>query len=96
MAQVFSCEFCEIFKNTFFTEHLRATAPDFRDSNFIRKNAFFYRQIMNILHCSKTNGEIYFITSEEISSYPQLFFVFKVLRASFHCSSVTGLCSKDG
>ena len=26
MAQEFSCEFCEIFKNNFFTEHLRATA----------------------------------------------------------------------
>ena len=26
MAQVFSCEFYEIFKNTFFTEHLRVTA----------------------------------------------------------------------
>ena len=26
LAQVFSCEFCEIFKNTFFTEHLLATA----------------------------------------------------------------------
>ena len=25
VAQVFSCEFCEIFKNTFFTEHLRTT-----------------------------------------------------------------------
>ena len=24
--QVFSCEFCEIFKTTVFTEHLRATA----------------------------------------------------------------------
>ena len=23
LAHVFSCEFCEIFKNTFFTEHLR-------------------------------------------------------------------------
>ena len=23
---MFTCEFCEIFKNTFFTEHLRATA----------------------------------------------------------------------
>ena len=23
LAQVFSCEFCEISKNTFFTEHLR-------------------------------------------------------------------------
>ena len=26
LAQVFSCEFCEISKNTFFTEHLRVTA----------------------------------------------------------------------
>ena len=26
LAQVFSCEFCEVFKNTFFTEHLRTTA----------------------------------------------------------------------
>ena len=25
---MFSCEFCEIFKNTFFTEHLRATASE--------------------------------------------------------------------
>ena len=26
LAQVFSCEFCEIFKSTFFTEHLWTTA----------------------------------------------------------------------
>ena len=26
LAQVFSCEFCEVSKNTFFTEHLWATA----------------------------------------------------------------------
>ena len=26
LAQVFSCEFCEICKNTFFTEHVWATA----------------------------------------------------------------------
>ena len=26
LAQLFSCEFCEISKNTFFTEHLWATA----------------------------------------------------------------------
>ena len=26
LAQVFSCEFCEMFKNIFFTEHLRTTA----------------------------------------------------------------------
>ena len=26
LAQLFSCEFCEIFKNTFFIEHLRKAA----------------------------------------------------------------------
>ena len=28
LAQVFSCEFCETFKNNFFTEQLRVTASD--------------------------------------------------------------------
>ena len=28
MVQVFSCEFCKISKNTFFTEHLRTTASN--------------------------------------------------------------------
>ena len=28
LAQVFSCEFCEISKNTFFMEHLRVTASE--------------------------------------------------------------------
>ena len=30
LAQMFSCEFCEIFKNTFFTEHLWTTSSRFR------------------------------------------------------------------
>ena len=30
LAQVFFCEFCEISKNTFLTEHLRVTASDIR------------------------------------------------------------------
>ena len=29
LAQVFSCEFCEISKHTLFTEHLWTTASDF-------------------------------------------------------------------
>ena len=28
LAQVFSCEFCDIWKNTFFIEHLWATASE--------------------------------------------------------------------
>ena len=27
---MFSCKFCEIFKNTFFTEHFQVTASDIR------------------------------------------------------------------
>ena len=30
LAHVFSCEFCEIFKNTFFTEQLQVTDSDIR------------------------------------------------------------------
>ena len=29
LAQATSCEFCEIFKNTFLIEHLRATASEY-------------------------------------------------------------------
>ena len=29
LAQVFSCEFCETFKKTLFTEHFRVTADVF-------------------------------------------------------------------
>ena len=28
LAQMFSCEFCEMFKKTFFTEHFRKTASE--------------------------------------------------------------------
>ena len=34
LTRVFSCEFCEISKNTFFTEHLRTTAVETRFSSF--------------------------------------------------------------
>ena len=33
LAQVLSCELCEIFKNIFFKEHLRATASVSKYSN---------------------------------------------------------------
>ena len=32
---MFSCEFCEISKNTFFTEHLRVTASVGRPNFFV-------------------------------------------------------------
>ena len=33
LAEEFSYEFCEIFKNTFFTDHLRATASELEEVN---------------------------------------------------------------
>ena len=33
LMQVFSCEFCEISENTFFTEHLRTTASEKKIEN---------------------------------------------------------------
>ena len=33
-AHVFSCEFCEIFKNTFFAEHVRATVSEYSRIEF--------------------------------------------------------------
>ena len=35
-AKVFSCEFCEIFKNTFLTERLKASAFVYRTVIFIK------------------------------------------------------------
>ena len=35
---MFSCEFCEVSKNTFFTEHLRATASKSIGTNWIALN----------------------------------------------------------
>ena len=40
LAQVFSCEFCKMSKNTFFAEHLWATASEFMD--------FFYVKIFTV------------------------------------------------
>ena len=39
LAQLFSCEFCEISKNTFFTEHLWATASEESDGSNIAVKA---------------------------------------------------------
>ena len=39
LVQMFTCEFCEISKNTFFTEHLWTTASDFGTPLRIRVRA---------------------------------------------------------
>ena len=44
LAQVFSCEFCEIFKSTFFTEHLQATASISFKS--VKKSEVFFHWVL--------------------------------------------------
>ena len=45
LAQVFSCEFCKISKNTFFTEHLWTTASEVKNKWLFGRNIVrtFYR-----------------------------------------------------
>ena len=45
---VFLCEFCEIFKSTFFTEHLRMTASDIRMQEVIIYNLNLSLQFVKI------------------------------------------------
>ena len=55
LAQVFSCGFCEISKNAFFTEHVWATASDIRPFFFCF--FLFFNIMMNLLNidnCSRT------------------------------------------
>ena len=48
LLQVFSCEFCEIFNNTFFTKHLRTTASG--------NQLFISQSFLGIIY------KVYFIT----------------------------------
>ena len=41
LAQLFSCEFCEIFQKTLFTEHLRRTTP-IESHNFITQHTKYF------------------------------------------------------
>ena len=45
LAQVFYCKFCDIFKSTFFTEHLRTTSSGV--CSFIRLYVFSYTTVTN-------------------------------------------------
>ena len=48
LAQMFSCEFCEISKNTFFTEYVWATASVTEtDSQFIKN--YYSKYNMNLV-----------------------------------------------
>ena len=63
-AQVFSCEFCEISKNTFFTEPLQKTTSDFNFSlQFYLNGALqtvFWKPPMNTLYLETLTLEVPF------------------------------------
>ena len=50
LAQVFSCEFYEISKNTFFTKHFWATASTLPKIN---RSKIFYVVNIFLYHCTK-------------------------------------------
>ena len=57
LALVFSCEFCEISKNTFSTEHLQTTASGIKRFRLIVSNAF--DKSMKCASTSKVHLHIY-------------------------------------
>ena len=63
--QVFSCEFCEIFWNTFFTEHLRETPSVFVSALLSILQKMLFKSILNeffFLKPLKTPGNRRFLT----------------------------------
>ena len=72
LAQVFSCEFCEISKNTFFTEHLRWLL-------LIILCMIFGHQMKFNVSCLKSNRLIW--NTKLFQSWPN--FRLKVLTSSF-------------
>ena len=55
LAQAFSCEFSEISKNTFFTEHLRTTASAFSFSETATGGALWKKVFLKISQNSQEN-----------------------------------------
>ena len=55
-AQLFSCEYCEVFKNTYFEEHLRTAASEITNSHITKPNIKNNCSIKNqIFHLLPTN-----------------------------------------
>ena len=63
LAQVFSCEFCEISKNTFFTEHLWTTASKMNDLKIILgvPDNFFVNWFWKAFVCFKNSKSLKFL-----------------------------------
>ena len=102
LSQVFSCEFCEIYKNTFFTGHLWTTASEFVTKMLIfrssRSQMFFKIGVLKNFSISeplpnKVAGLFYrthTLVASEFLRQPILFWQLNML---FIADSHTGFCS---
>ena len=102
LAQRFSCEFCEIYKNTFFTGHLWTTASEFVTEMLIfrssRSQAFFKIGVLKNFSISeplpnKVAGLFYrthTLVASEFLLQPILFLQLNML---FIADCHTGFCS---
>ena len=76
--QVFSCKFCEVFRNTFFTEHLWRIASEDNIVNRFDVYVLYYLNLQYVILCSKN-----FITEkyhEDCFSHPCRFSSLRILR----------------
>ena len=63
LAQVFSCEICESFKNTFFIQHLQTTASDTKETSTVATNEY----LCKISSRNKISNEYFNLCEAEIS-----------------------------
>ena len=59
---MFSCEDCEIFKNTYFEEHLRTAAFELKNP----QNEWILRQLHTPNSCTRTKTDIVVFTKKEL------------------------------
>ena len=64
--QVFFCEFCDIFKNTFFTEHLWATGSVYCICDFVQ---WFYSVLLPVTQVVFTWSNLTIKTLEQGVKY---------------------------
>ena len=65
---MFSFEFCEVFKNTFFSEHLRTTASDFLPFIQFMCATQFFLVLMTCIHsvCEHCMRDVFLSGSEKV------------------------------
>ena len=88
--QVFYCEFCEIFKNTFFTEHLPATAYVFYsvfdsvDWILLKKLPWYIlivsSVVLNVQKLLISKGKLWFWKTKVTNAFPPCFFLSHFLK----------------